>query len=502
MMTMGFGLDTRFVCGVKYQGVRSWSRSYGLKMAVGRNHNMAAAHNPNPIPDPLVLASVITYSNWSRVFGFRPRKLYSSGSLRRKCPTGRGPESAPATRPAHLYQSTCVDTQLLHHAYFRHSIHERTPRLRNGGDVAARTFASHNPDVLTWCSCRMMALIGGFSWDLPFQPPLHSGAVQYSPRFTLIGSEDPLETEPVARRRRHGEVIGHGVKKGNVPAFTGIDFGKTWKAKLGMRSPSSFVSSLPTNEQRHHGQTPRLTSRRRMTTRAFIRGERLPGQHIKLIVSYAVRDSTTIDLGEPGLIIGVVPPDFRTWDSCRTMTLVDGFSRGYPVSPALAFRWCSVLTSACRGKPDAMTSGNVRHISHMRKLRRPRRESNPIRLGRRRHHRGADVTLRFCWFDPITGYEDWNCLRSMGNRVPMGKQYHSSIPICNNPVVIDLVIEEARGENRLVLFISHHGGREEVHHHAGRSYDVSLLTEYHQVTAAVLLAKTANAPHHPSVPGK
>ncbi|KAJ8883181.1 hypothetical protein PR048_015021 [Dryococelus australis] len=34
------------------------------------------------------------------------------------------------------------------------------------------------------------------------------------------------------------------------------------------------------------------------------------------------------------------PTDFRMRDSCRTMPLVGGFSRGCPVSPALAFRCC------------------------------------------------------------------------------------------------------------------------------------------------------------------
>ncbi|KAJ8888960.1 hypothetical protein PR048_008454 [Dryococelus australis] len=37
-------------------------------------------------------------------------------------------------------------------------------------------------------------------------------------------------------------------------------------------------------------------------------------------------------------------PDFRMWESCRTMPLVGGFSRGSPVSPALSFRRCSKLT--------------------------------------------------------------------------------------------------------------------------------------------------------------
>ncbi|KAJ8886299.1 hypothetical protein PR048_012510 [Dryococelus australis] len=38
-------------------------------------------------------------------------------------------------------------------------------------------------------------------------------------------------------------------------------------------------------------------------------------------------------------------PDFGTWQSCRTMPMVGMFSRRSPVSPALAFRSCSILTS-------------------------------------------------------------------------------------------------------------------------------------------------------------
>ncbi|KAJ8884325.1 hypothetical protein PR048_016182 [Dryococelus australis] len=38
-------------------------------------------------------------------------------------------------------------------------------------------------------------------------------------------------------------------------------------------------------------------------------------------------------------------PDFRKWESCRTMPLVGGFSRGSPVSPAISFRRCTILTS-------------------------------------------------------------------------------------------------------------------------------------------------------------
>ncbi|KAJ8870168.1 hypothetical protein PR048_029181 [Dryococelus australis] len=46
-------------------------------------------------------------------------------------------------------------------------------------------------------------------------------------------------------------------------------------------------------------------------------------------------------LGDPGSISGRV-----TAESCRTMPLVGGFSRGSPVSPAISFRRCSILTSS------------------------------------------------------------------------------------------------------------------------------------------------------------
>ncbi|KAJ8869934.1 hypothetical protein PR048_028945 [Dryococelus australis] len=39
------------------------------------------------------------------------------------------------------------------------------------------------------------------------------------------------------------------------------------------------------------------------------------------------------------------PPDFHMWDSCRTIPLVGGLSRGSPDSLALAFRRCSIITS-------------------------------------------------------------------------------------------------------------------------------------------------------------
>ncbi|KAJ8873948.1 hypothetical protein PR048_024787 [Dryococelus australis] len=58
------------------------------------------------------------------------------------------------------------------------------------------------------------------------------------------------------------------------------------------------------------------------------------------------------------------PPDFRKRESCRTMPLVGGFSRGSPVTPAPSFRRCSIFASITLigsqdiavNRPDLFTS--------------------------------------------------------------------------------------------------------------------------------------------------
>ncbi|KAJ8888190.1 hypothetical protein PR048_007677 [Dryococelus australis] len=59
--------------------------------------------------------------------------------------------------------------------------------------------------------------------------------------------------------------------------------------------------------------------------------------------------------GDPDSIPGCVTPDFRMWESCRTMPLTGGFSRGSPVSSSLSFRSCSILTSITLIGSQALT---------------------------------------------------------------------------------------------------------------------------------------------------
>ncbi|KAJ8870343.1 hypothetical protein PR048_029364 [Dryococelus australis] len=52
---------------------------------------------------------------------------------------------------------------------------------------------------------------------------------------------------------------------------------------------------------------------------------------------------------DPGSIPGRVTPDFRMWESCRTMPLIDGFSRGSPVSPVISSRQSASGQSSIKG---------------------------------------------------------------------------------------------------------------------------------------------------------
>ncbi|KAJ8889258.1 hypothetical protein PR048_008756 [Dryococelus australis] len=72
--------------------------------------------------------------------------------------------------------------------------------IRGCGGWAVSLLSSHQgelgsipgwvtPDFCKWESCWMVLLVGGFSKELPFPLPLHSGAAPLSPHFTLICSQ-------------------------------------------------------------------------------------------------------------------------------------------------------------------------------------------------------------------------------------------------------------------------------------------------------------------------
>ncbi|KAJ8877883.1 hypothetical protein PR048_022342 [Dryococelus australis] len=70
--------------------------------------------------------------------------------------------------------------------------------IRTDNSILIRRFSPGSPpDIRTWESCRTMPLVGEFSGDFMFPPPVHSGFAPYSPRFTLAGSQDlDVESRP------------------------------------------------------------------------------------------------------------------------------------------------------------------------------------------------------------------------------------------------------------------------------------------------------------------
>ncbi|KAJ8880344.1 hypothetical protein PR048_016811 [Dryococelus australis] len=71
---------------------------------------------------------------------------------------------------------------------------------------------------------------------------------------------------------------------------------------------------------------------------------------------------------EPGLIPGRFTPDFLKWQSCRTVPPVSGFSRGSPISPALAFRPCSPPINANCVQSPAGSLPDFRNWESCRKM--------------------------------------------------------------------------------------------------------------------------------------
>ncbi|KAJ8866150.1 hypothetical protein PR048_033674 [Dryococelus australis] len=157
-----------------------------------------------------------------------------------------------------------------------------------------------------------------------FPPLLHSGAAPFSPHFTFIGSQDlDVKSRPnlsthsltggvtlTVGKGKGGGVLGlqphipppHGygpydkgyITTGIKCAIAPKSKARNWRAVFGAAASERLARSPPTKANRV--QSPAGS------------------------------------------------PDFCKWESCRTMPLVGGFSRGSPVSPAPSFRSCSIFT--------------------------------------------------------------------------------------------------------------------------------------------------------------
>ncbi|KAJ8893947.1 hypothetical protein PR048_006548 [Dryococelus australis] len=161
----------------------------------------------------------------------------------------------------------------------------------------------------------------GFLVDLPFPPPLHSGAASYTPDFTVIGSLYLVVPE--------GKKIFHGPTSDNVgnPALTTTT--TSFGYQPGVYTVHDKVSSFEINIRKKSLLLPANILTGSLSDGATV-AERLP----RSPPTKANRAQSPAG-----------SPDFRKWESCRTIPLVSGFSRRCPVSHAPSFRRRSIFTS-------------------------------------------------------------------------------------------------------------------------------------------------------------
>ncbi|KAJ8874972.1 hypothetical protein PR048_022862 [Dryococelus australis] len=235
----------------------------------------------------------------------------------------RNPRNAPATRdlrppptPTRDLRGNAPRIPLKSRELLRRGV--RLPTRGRGG-IAARSLASSPrrtgfrllaeslPDIRVSGSYgRLLALVSGFSRasPVPPPPPLHSDIARYTPTSTssalknIRAAQYSVTTVNTARiARRSDEALGFRVSVARI-APSLLDLGRAEQIAVLKRDSHRY-------EETEHG--PRWLS----------------DQHARL-------------------------PPRRTgfkWESCRTMPLVGGFSRGYPVSPAPLVRRRSIFTS-------------------------------------------------------------------------------------------------------------------------------------------------------------
>ncbi|KAJ8872139.1 hypothetical protein PR048_025741 [Dryococelus australis] len=198
-----------------------------------------------------------------------------------------------------------------------------------------------SPDFRKWESCRTMPLVGRFSRGSPVSPTPSFRRRSIFTSITFAGSQDLAV-------------------KSHPNLFTSLH-----SLQIGMKSSSCSALNLGSVTSTLTGDSPGLIwSRLLMLDSNFSRPSTSPGRTITILTSppckytffccmYDVHIicngaavNERLDCSHPTKANRVKSPtgslpDARKWVACLTMPLVSGFSRGYSVSPALAFRAAS-----------------------------------------------------------------------------------------------------------------------------------------------------------------
>ncbi|KAJ8885969.1 hypothetical protein PR048_012175 [Dryococelus australis] len=174
------------------------------------------------------------------------------------------------------------------------------------------------PGFRMWESRRTMSLVGWFSRGSPVSPPLHYGAAPYSPQSPSCALRTSLLRAPKISHPRPGSSFAVDRPIMNAAKYRVVP-GEVWTNRM-MVFNLNMQSEVPHGAERAvRLETYFVTLPRRVSLTQAAVTERL----YCLFPTEANRVRF-----QAGLL-----PDFRMWESFRTMTVVDGFSRGSPVSP-------------------------------------------------------------------------------------------------------------------------------------------------------------------------
>ncbi|KAJ8866678.1 hypothetical protein PR048_032539 [Dryococelus australis] len=302
----GGGVETTWAAA------RSTSVEEGSQLEVLRRKVVLTCHlTSQPILTPLSQTRLLweAYVCPRRDTGLRTPEIVDPQA-------GGNKAAVPTIGPSSNHESLRVeDTSPGREAVSRLTSHHGEPSS-NPGPCQFRFFR-------TWRTCRMMLLVK----DLPFPPRLHSGAAPCSPLSTLIGWQDlgvksrALFTVVPATHLDTGVQSGV-VKRGECRAAPERKGGRNGDPR-----------ENPMNQRHRAARFPRVKARQ-----CYPAGKRdwfalLGGRRS---IRYAYHGPTTmwLDCSPPNnakrfLFPEVSLPYFRMWESCRTMPLVAGFSRGY-----------------------------------------------------------------------------------------------------------------------------------------------------------------------------
>ncbi|KAJ8873932.1 hypothetical protein PR048_024769, partial [Dryococelus australis] len=211
-----------------------------------------------------------------------------------------------------------------------------------------------SPDFRKWESCRTMSLVGGFSRGPPIcpAPSFRRGSILTS--ITLVGSQD-LAVNSRPNIFTHSKYLTHRVDDAcDARAWVVLSVSPFWTkyvlvgGMLNERVKRFGWLLKPRVTRDEYGPAPECKgggngrSVRKLTDqrKSFFQNRGRGGRVVSTLTSHQDESTKANRVESPA-----GSPHFRTWESCRTMPLVAGFSRGSPVSPALSIRCCSILTS-------------------------------------------------------------------------------------------------------------------------------------------------------------